>query len=53
MVMQPISFDVLAEKYLKSGEKDVQTIFVRVAKSLASVENQSIRDEVEKKFGSM
>jgi hypothetical protein len=35
--MQPISFDVLAEKYLKSGEKDEQTIFARVAKSLALV----------------
>jgi ribonucleoside-diphosphate reductase alpha chain len=50
MVMQPISFDVLAEKYLKSGEKDEQTIFARVAKSLALVEEPSIREEVEKKF---
>jgi ribonucleoside-diphosphate reductase alpha chain len=50
MVMQPISFDVLAEKYLKSGEKDEQTIFARVAKSLASVEDPSIREEIEKKF---
>jgi ribonucleoside-diphosphate reductase alpha chain len=50
MVMQPISFDVLAEKYLKSGEKDEQTIFARVAKSLASVEEPSLREEVEKKF---
>ena len=50
MVMQPISFDVLAEKYLKSDEKDEQTIFARVAKSLASVEEPSIREEVEKKF---
>jgi ribonucleoside-diphosphate reductase alpha chain len=48
--MQPISFDVLAEKYLKSGEKDEQTIFARVAKSLALVEEPSIREEVEKKF---
>ena len=50
MVMQPISFDVLAEKYLKSDEKDEQTIFARVAKSLASVEDPSIREEIEKKF---
>ena len=50
MVMQPISFDVLAEKYLKNGEKDEQTIFARVAKSLASVEEPSLREEVEKKF---
>lgn len=50
MVMQPISFDVLTEKYLKNGEKDEQTIFARVAKSLASVEEPSLREEVEKKF---
>jgi len=50
MVMQPISIDVLTEKYLKSGEKDEQTIFARVAKSLASVEDPSIRNDVEKKF---
>ncbi|MDO8714595.1 MAG: adenosylcobalamin-dependent ribonucleoside-diphosphate reductase [Polynucleobacter sp.] len=50
MVMQPISFDVLAEKYFKNGEKDEQTIFARVAKSLASVEEPSLREEVEKKF---
>jgi ribonucleoside-diphosphate reductase alpha chain len=48
--MQTISFDVLAEKYLKSGEKDEQTIFARVAKSLASVEDPSIREAIEQKF---
>lgn len=32
MVMQPISVDVLAEKYLKSGESDADAIFKRVAK---------------------
>ena len=50
MVMQPISVDVLSEKYLKSGEVDAQTIFARVAKSLASVEDASIRGEIEQRF---
>ena len=50
MVMQPISVDVLAEKYLKSGETDADTIFKRVAKSLAEVEDPEIQDAVEKQF---
>ncbi len=36
--MQPISLDVLAEKYLKPGEHSAQDIFRRVASALASVE---------------
>ena len=50
MLMQPISLDVLSEKYLKSGEVDAQTIYARVAKSLASVEDASIRSEIEQRF---
>lgn len=50
MVMQPISTDVLAEKYLKSGENDADTIFRRVAKCLAEVEDPKIQDAVEKEF---
>lgn len=36
--MQPISLDVLAEKYLKPGEHSADDIFRRVARALASVE---------------
>lgn len=41
--MQPISLDVLAEKYLKPGEHDADDIFKRVSRALASaeLENQS------------
>ena len=50
MVMQPISTDVLTEKYLKGGESDVDTIFRRVAKCLAEVEDPKIQEEIEKQF---
>lgn len=36
--LQPISLDVLAEKYLKSGEHSAEDIYKRVARALASVE---------------
>ncbi|HEY7805141.1 MAG TPA: ribonucleotide reductase N-terminal alpha domain-containing protein, partial [Orrella sp.] len=36
--MQPISLDVLAQKYLKPGEHSAEDIYRRVAKALASVE---------------
>lgn len=39
--MQPISLDVLAEKYLKPGEHTVQDIYRRVAQALASVEREN------------
>ena len=35
---QPISLDVLAEKYLKNGEHCAEDLFKRVARALASVE---------------
>ncbi|GAA6118622.1 LAGLIDADG family homing endonuclease [Acidovorax sp. FG27] len=36
--VQPISLDVLREKYLKGGEPDAEALFVRVTRALASVE---------------
>jgi ribonucleoside-diphosphate reductase alpha chain len=47
---QPISQDVLAEKYLKPGETGVEDIYRRVARALASVETESLRAEWEQKF---
>lgn len=35
---QPISLDVLREKYLKNGEPDAEALYARVARALASVE---------------
>ena len=48
--VQPISQDVLAEKYLKDGETTEAELFARVARALASVEKPEIRDEWEAKF---
>ena len=48
--VQPISQDVLAEKYLKDGEKTEAELFARVARALASVEKPEIRAEWEAKF---
>jgi ribonucleoside-diphosphate reductase alpha chain len=47
---QPISQDVLAEKYLKPGESGVEDIYRRVARALASVETEGLRAEWEQKF---
>jgi ribonucleoside-diphosphate reductase alpha chain len=47
---QPISQDVLAEKYLKPGESGVEDIYRRVARALASVEKDELRAEWEQKF---
>ncbi|MFP5466925.1 MAG: LAGLIDADG family homing endonuclease [Gammaproteobacteria bacterium] len=47
---QPISQDVLAEKYLKEGETGVEDLYRRVARALASVEKEEIRAEWEQKF---
>ena len=35
---QPITVDVLAEKYLKAGETSAHDLYQRVAKALASAE---------------
>ena len=40
MPSQPISDDVLKEKYAKHGETTAEDIFRRVAQALASVEAQ-------------
>ncbi len=47
---QPISQDVLAEKYLKPGENGVEDLYRRVARALASVEKEDLRAEWEQKF---
>jgi len=48
--IQPITRDVLREKYLKPGENDAQDLFARVARALASVEPEAQRAEWEAKF---
>ncbi|MEZ5647085.1 MAG: LAGLIDADG family homing endonuclease [Burkholderiaceae bacterium] len=47
---QPISQDVLAEKYLKSGETGAEDLYRRVAGALASVEKPELRAEWAKRF---
>ena len=47
---QPISIDVLREKYLKPGEVTEQDLFARVARALASVEAEPLRAEWEQRF---
>src|SRR6266513_705995 len=44
LAVQPISRDVLKEKYLKPGENDLEDLFERVARALASVEPEAKRD---------
>lgn len=47
---QPISLDVLREKYLKPGEGGEQDLFARVARAVASVEAPPLRAEWEQRF---
>jgi ribonucleoside-diphosphate reductase alpha chain len=47
---QPISTDVLREKYLKPGETSEQDLFARVARALASVEAEPLRALWEQRF---
>lgn len=47
---QPISRDVLAEKYLKAGEREAEDLFVRVARALASVEAEGERAVWQQRF---
>jgi ribonucleoside-diphosphate reductase alpha chain len=48
--VQPISLDVLREKYLKPGETTVEQLYQRVARALASVEKPELRDKYEALF---
>jgi ribonucleoside-diphosphate reductase alpha chain len=47
---QAISQDVLREKYLKSGELHADQLYARVAKALASVEKEDLREKYEALF---
>lgn len=47
---QPISQDVLREKYLKPGETTVLQLYQRVARALASVEAPALRAQYEALF---
>ena len=47
---QPISADVLSEKYCKADETSAEQVYARVAKALASVEKPELRAEWEAKF---
>ena len=48
--IQPISYDVLKEKYLKPGETGMEDVFRRVARALASVEPEAERERHEALF---
>ena len=47
---QPISHDVLKEKYLKAGESGAEDVYRRVARALASVEPEAERAKFEALF---
>lgn len=47
---QPISLDVLREKYLKPGETNLEDLYRRVAHALASVEAPKLRQKYEELF---
>jgi ribonucleoside-diphosphate reductase alpha chain len=47
---QPISLDVLHEKYLKPGETSAEDLYRRVARALASVEAPDLREKYETLF---
>jgi ribonucleoside-diphosphate reductase alpha chain len=47
---QPISLDVLREKYLKPGESTQGELLRRVARALASVEPEPVRADWEERF---
>ena len=48
--IQPISLDVLHEKYLKAGESGIDDLFARVARALASAEHEKLRAKYEALF---
>ncbi|MFV0600779.1 MAG: adenosylcobalamin-dependent ribonucleoside-diphosphate reductase [Brachymonas sp.] len=48
--VQAISQDVLAEKYLKPGETDIEQLYQRVARALAGAEKRELQQEWEQNF---
>ena len=48
--LQPISLDVLSEKYLKPGETTPDELYQRVARALVSVEKPELRAKYESLF---
>ncbi|GAB3767212.1 adenosylcobalamin-dependent ribonucleoside-diphosphate reductase [Ramlibacter monticola] len=50
MPPQPISLDVVREKYLKEGESTETDLLRRVSRALASVEAEPLRAEWERRF---